>query len=105
MRRINSGETACFDPKRALVFPARFNVDAALAYAGASGAHTKPDAFSAVLEIDGGDGNGAAIGERLPVRFEIVTLKSCAANLFGEETIFDGTPANTPRSGRYINQR
>jgi hypothetical protein len=49
-----------------------------------------PRAFSAVLEIDGGDRNGAAIGERSPVGFEIVTLESGAANLFGEETIFDG---------------
>ena len=31
-----------------------------------------------------------AIGERLPVGLEIVTLESSAANLFGEETIFDG---------------
>ena len=43
-----------------------------------------------LLEIDGGDGNGAAIGERLPIGFEIVTLESSTANLFGEKAIFDG---------------
>jgi len=84
MRSVNA-----LDPKRAIVFPARFNANARWRMPA-----RPPLTSSVTLFLSSGNrrrnGDSAAIGERLLLGLEIVTLESGAVTLCREGTIFHG---------------
>lgn len=78
------------DPKRAFVFGIGLKKEATLPNTCIASAWAKTDALLAILKVELGDFDMTLLGNGFPIGLEVRTFETCAADLFGKETIFHG---------------
>src|SRR5579863_4991985 len=78
-----------FYPKRAVVLGVRLKKDASLPDTRLSSISAKANALLTILEVDLGNLDMALLGDGFPICLEVRPFEAGAADLFGEEAVFD----------------